>query len=390
MLSKSCRSPRKSFLGIFPNRSNPLYRHSVLDQSQLADLVKRERMRAYRRGIGFCLLLFDRKQPIELHALEKLIVEFRDRLRLTDDLGVLDQKLAVVLPDTDADGGQLVANDLLEIAKRLELDLDCELVTEESELDNNSQTFVKRPHFGGSHSRQDFNEDSSAMVAVLPRRVRTTSVTAVPQRSGVASLFVRPVPRSKRFIDIVGASFGLIALSPLFALTAIAIRRESPGAVLFKQLREGKDGRQFWIYKFRTMQDGADAIKDSLRQHSEQDGPAFKMTNDPRVTKVGKFLRKTCIDEVPQLINVLRGEMSLVGPRPLPVNESQACEEWQRQRLEVLPGMTCTWQVDGGRNIPFSDWMRMDLSYLRRQSLLFDISLIIRTTLVALRMKGSV
>ena len=225
-------------------------------------------------------------------------------------------------------------------------------------------------------------------VATLPETRRRQ--VEIPAGLKCRDLFVRPVPVWKRAIDLLGASAGLVALSPVFLLAAIAIARESRGGVFFRQLREGKDGKVFWIYKFRTMHDGADLIKDSLRQHSEQDGPAFKMTDDPRVTATGRFLRKSCVDELPQLINVIRGDMSLVGPRPLPVNESQACEDWQRDRLEVLPGMTCTWQVEGKRDIPFRDWMRMDLSYMRKQSLLFDVGLLFRTALVALRMKGSV
>lgn len=394
MLSKSFRTPRKSLLGFFPSRSNLLNRHAVLDQQQLSALVKRERMRMLRRGIGFCLLLFQRPEPVEFHALEKLLIEFRDRLRITDDLGVLEHQLVVVLPDTDREGGKLVANDLLLIARRLSLDLDCELVCDESDDEsNNDGSFAHRPHF--ETSVQDATlvgrdpESPQAVVAVLPKLERRLA-KPLAVRSGSKALFVQPVSRWKRSVDILGASVGLVVLSPVIALASVAILRESEGSVFFRQLREGKDGKPFWIYKFRTMQDGAESLKESLRPLSEQDGPAFKMSDDPRVTPVGRFLRRTCIDELPQLLNVLRGEMSLVGPRPLPVDESQACEPWQRQRLEVLPGLTCTWQVSGGRSIPFQDWMRMDLSYLRHQSLLYDLSLILRTALVALRMRGSV
>jgi lipopolysaccharide/colanic/teichoic acid biosynthesis glycosyltransferase len=138
------------------------------------------------------------------------------------------------------------------------------------------------------------------------------------------------------------------------------------------------------------MEEGAERRQLQLRAKSEQDGPAFKLAADPRVTRVGRYLRRTCVDELPQLINVLRGEMSLVGPRPLPVNESLQCEIWQRRRLEVLPGLTCIWQLRGGREVKFADWMRMDLQYVAHRSPWFDLQLIVRTIAVALLHRGSV
>jgi lipopolysaccharide/colanic/teichoic acid biosynthesis glycosyltransferase len=140
------------------------------------------------------------------------------------------------------------------------------------------------------------------------------------------------------------------------------------------------------MYKFRTMCVDAEASKAELRQFSEQDGPAFKLTNDPRVTPLGHFLRKTCIDELPQLWNVLRGEMSLVGPRPLPVDESRKCQPWQRRRLAVKPGLTCIWQVEGGISVSFDQWMRMDLRYAAARTPASDAKLLWKTfTKVLLR-----
>ena len=160
--------------------------------------------------------------------------------------------------------------------------------------------------------------------------------------------------------------------------------------MLFRQLREGKDGKRFHIYKFRTMCDDAEAMKHLLRHKSEQDGPAFKLESDPRLTVVGKYLRKSCIDELPQLLNVLKGDMSIVGPRPLPLDESVECDVWQRRRLIVLPGITCIWQARGDRNIKFADWMRMDMEYLKRRSFLFDMRLIAETVFAVILHRGSV
>ena len=199
-----------------------------------------------------------------------------------------------------------------------------------------------------------------------------------------------PTPWWKRTIDIVGAGTGLVVLSPILLVAAAAIKISSPGPVLFRQKREGLGGRQFDILKFRTMVLDAEAKQASLRDVSEQDGPAFKLKNDPRITRVGATLRKSCIDELPQLVNVLVGQMSLVGPRPLPVSESTECSPWQRMRLTVLPGLTCTWQARGGRNVSFDQWMRMDLDYIRNRGFVSDVRLIVETAFIALLQRGSV
>ena len=169
-----------------------------------------------------------------------------------------------------------------------------------------------------------------------------------------------------------------------------AIKYSSKGPVFFLQHREGKDGKRFGILKFRTMVVNAEALQTDLLNQSEQDGPSVQANNDPRVTKVGKYLRKSCIDELPQLWNVLKGDMSLVGPRPLPLHESLACTAWQRARLTVLPGLTCTWQAYGGRDVKFAQWMQMDLDYIKRRSFWFDLRLIFDTACIALMHRGSV
>jgi len=228
--------------------------------------------------------------------------------------------------------------------------------------------------------------------ASLSAKAQTASVTRLSGGSGIRMKFARPeaTPFWKRAIDVAGAGVGLMLLSPVFAVAAVAIKTSSRGPVFFLQEREGKDGEVFRILKFRTMCADAESQKANLREFSEQDGPAFKLKNDPRITKVGKYLRKSCIDELPQLYNVLTGSMSLVGPRPLPVDESMSCLPWQRQRLTVLPGLTCTWQARGGRDIKFAEWMRMDIEYINQRGFWFDLKLIGETAVVAVMHKGSV
>ncbi len=202
------------------------------------------------------------------------------------------------------------------------------------------------------------------------------------------ALFVKKLPWAKRAIDIAGATFGLLLASPVMLVAAAAVKLTSRGPIFFGQERDGLGGRSFRIYKFRTMIVGADDAKAALRHRSEQDGPAFKLKNDPRVTRIGRLLRRTCIDELPQLWNVLRGDMSLVGPRPMCSKEARHCTPWQRRRLEVTPGLTCIWQVHGGTKVTFGEWMRMDLRYARSRSLWKDLWLIFMTVPSVIRRDG--
>ena len=175
---------------------------------------------------------------------------------------------------------------------------------------------------------------------------------------------------------------GLIALSPIFLIVSILIRLESKGEIIFKQKRIGLNGKEFEMYKFRSMVANAEELKEKLAKENEMSGPMFKMRDDPRITKVGKFIRKTSIDELPQLINVVKGEMSLVGPRPSLPKEVAKFEEWMNERLLVKPGLTCYWQVSGRNNIDFEDWMKLDIKYVRERNFWLDIKLILKTILV--------
>ncbi|EJT6530384.1 sugar transferase [Clostridium perfringens] len=187
----------------------------------------------------------------------------------------------------------------------------------------------------------------------------------------------------KRVIDILGSGFGLIILSPLFLIVAIAIKVEdSDGNVLFSQKRVGQYGKEFNMYKFRSMVSNAEELKAKLMEKNEMSGPMFKMKHDPRITKVGKFIRKTSIDELPQLINILKGEMSLVGPRPSLPKEVAKFEPWMLERLEVKPGLTCYWQVMGRNDIDFEDWMKLYIKYVHDRNSWIDIKLIFKTFFV--------
>lgn len=186
----------------------------------------------------------------------------------------------------------------------------------------------------------------------------------------------------KRFIDIICSCLGIILLSPLFLIVAILIKKESKGKVFFAQYRVGYKGKIFKIYKFRSMVENAEELKKSLLEKNEMSGPMFKIKEDPRVTKVGRFIRKTSIDELPQLINVLKGDMSLVGPRPSLIEEVNKFKPWMLERLSVKPGLTCYWQVSGRNDIDFIDWMRLDIKYVKGKNIFIDIKLIFKTFFV--------
>jgi exopolysaccharide biosynthesis polyprenyl glycosylphosphotransferase len=193
----------------------------------------------------------------------------------------------------------------------------------------------------------------------------------------------------KRAVDIVGASVALILLLPLFSVVAVLIKVTSPGPVLFKQLRTGRRGEPFWIYKLRTMRVGAESEQQLLSVDNEIDGPIFKIRDDPRATKIGRLLRKTSLDEVPQLINVLKGEMSLVGPRPFPVAESEQIDGWAARRFDVRPGMTGLWQVSGRNDLPFDELRRLDYGYVASWSIWWDLKILWQTPRCVLRREGA-
>jgi exopolysaccharide biosynthesis polyprenyl glycosylphosphotransferase len=195
----------------------------------------------------------------------------------------------------------------------------------------------------------------------------------------------------KRTLDIAVAALLLLLLLPLLVCVAIAVKLSSPGPIFFQQDRIGVNKRRFKILKFRTMVPDAEKLMAHLERRNEVAGPVFKMKNDPRITPIGKWLRRTSIDELPQLFNVLKGDMSLVGPRPLPVRDYEGFnEDWQRRRFSIKPGITCLWQVNGRSGISFDQWMLLDLQYLDEWSLWLDLKILAKTVPAVLRGAGAV
>lgn len=193
----------------------------------------------------------------------------------------------------------------------------------------------------------------------------------------------------KRLFDLAAGLVILLLLLPIIPVIAIMIRLDSRGSVFFKQDRVGRDGQIFPFYKFRSMYQGAENQRKDVENLNEQDGPIFKVRSDPRITPVGRFLRKSSLDEIPQIFNVLRGEMSIVGPRPQMPAEVAQYQPWHRRRLEVTPGITCLWQISGRSQISFNEWMRLDMEYLKTRSLRTDLMIFFKTIPAVIARKGA-
>ena len=324
-------------------------------------VVERERGRSDRNGDPFSLLVFAATGEKTARATMLRLAEIlRHRLRITDQAGWLDGgRIAVVLPSTLPHGARVLANDIVATFPKDRVPPVCD---------------VHR------YPGEEPDETVSADVDDVAEWAGSDASAGAGE-----ALFVRRMPAWKRGTDIAVASIALVLLVPAFMLIAALVKLSSPGPAFFQQWRTGRGGRRFVLYKFRSMAVDADARKDEIRELNEQDGPAFKIRHDPRVTAIGRFLRKTGLDELPQLWNVLRGDMSLVGPRPLPCEETAECEGWHLQRLDVTPGLTCFWQTSDRTSVSFNDWMRMDVRYMRSQSFWQDARLILATAVVMLR-----
>ncbi len=227
------------------------------------------------------------------------------------------------------------------------------------------------------------------MLRYGPSRMSVEEIDGVPMLSFTRTPVDVVALATKRVFDVVASAVALVLLAPVFAAIAVAIRIESPGPFLFRQRRMGLNGREFDMLKFRSMYQDAEERLEALRSENEMSGPVFKMANDPRVTRVGRFIRRTSLDELPQFWNVLRGEMSIVGPRPPIPAEVRQYKRWQRRRLSMKPGITCIWQISGRNNIDFDRWMELDLEYIDTWSLWSDIAICFKTIPAVITSRGA-
>jgi len=362
-------------------RPRPIHRLKSLHSRRDIDaILHRECARCERNGHEFCLVVIRPADGGAARPLARLAKMLCRRARATDEIGWFEARhLCVVLPDTPAEGALAFVRDFTASANHRGLSPICNVLGYHGQAhSDNERLSVAQIARGIDEAGQDIQAGSRGRLA--PMR---------PVSAGeVSNLLVRPLPWWKRLIDVLGGSAILAAALPVMAVVALAVKISDRGPVLFKQRRAGLGGKPFTIYKFRTMVVDAEDKKRRLEHKSEQDGPAFKIKHDPRITRVGRFLRETSLDELPQLFNVLMGDMSLVGPRPLPLEESNRCATWHRRRLDVTPGLTCIWQVHGRSNVNFTEWIRMDRRYIRSRSLWQDLKLIVMTVPSILLRRG--
>ena len=354
----------------------------LLNAGQFYREVSRERIRASRRAIPFCVLTIQLVGTKQLRRQRRLLVRFlHSNLRVTDRKAAFgSNRFAALLVDTQEMGGRCVYDRIMQHAAKLDLQIEIDLkVHQPSGFDPDSDD--DNPP-SGDRRESDKVQPQSEWMRIDDADVQVTNEDP---------MVPKPIVKMgiKRAVDIAGSSFGLIAGGPLILGAMAFVKLTSPGPALFAQTREGRGGKPFTIYKLRTMVVDAEEQQAELRSASHRDGPAFKVDKDPRVTPIGKLLRSTCVDELPQLWNVLKGDMSLVGPRPLPWHESRECAAWHRRRLDVRPGMTCYWQVNKDQAKTFDEWMRMDLRYVDGFGLFRDLALILKTFIVPLTGQGS-
>lgn len=320
----------------------------VLDTRAFRRVVDHERARSDRSGMSFAVVVFDLRDPaapLEWHTTADLLVA---RLRTIDEIGwMAKNRLAVLLPYSSTEAGAKLGDD----------------VVAAHSLDTTPPNWVVYAYPSRWPAQGPGDDDENGE----------------PPIRQLEPFFAQPLPWWKRLMDIAGALVGMIVLAPILLAVAMALKLTSRGPIIFTQQRSGLGGRPFRMLKFRSMIADAELLRNELLGQNEQDGPAFKITNDPRVTRLGRWLRITHIDEFPQLWNVLKGEMSIVGPRPLPCHEAEACEVWQRRRLDVTPGLTCLWQTRGRPRKSFAGWMRLDLQYIHERSFWTDVKLILLT-----------
>lgn len=422
-------------------RTTPL--PGVLSETQLDQAISRERALSDRSLIPFSLLVVQLAEADD-RARGELADILRRRMRQGDLLGRLDRThLAVILPLTDAAGARCFAADVRALAAAAGLSCNGDIFTypdpaaaapvhRERELSPpptvaaaNGQGSSDRDHrtpppSHGTNGNGSFGHGGNGnngtgakkgesrergVAAGEPARLSIMDAPSMETHDPFAAslqrdigpakvaplwkAFVQPLSKHRRAFDIAVSAALLVLLSPLFLLIALLIKLTSRGPVLFRQQRAGLGGRPFTFYKFRSMQVGADLRKAELSDANEQDGPVFKMRNDPRMTPVGRFLRRASLDELPQLWNVLRGDMSLIGPRPPTLDEVENYEHWQRGRLGLTGGLTCLWQVNGRSEIGFTEWVRLDLRYARAHSPLGDLAILLKTVGAVLTGRGA-
>lgn len=370
------RSPRQI-------KSRKLFRVRLEHESACAD----------RNQHSLSLLVFD---IIGMKTADRTVRKFVqvviNRIRTTDVAGWLDEThLGILLLYTPENGARQLAED---IYQAIDFEMgrpQCQIYVYPFDWRNRSDNLGKFsreaiPKRAFSKTAQPFQKN---VTASHHRHDKTADNYKPIHTKALSELLLDNRPGWKSAMDLVGAILGLIIFSPIMLGIAVAVKLTSSGPIFFKQPRVGLGGKVFLCYKFRSMEIDAEEKKQNLARYNEQTGPVFKLRTDPRVSPIGKVLRKWSLDELPQLWNVLKGEMSLVGPRPLPCDEANQYQGWHLQRFSVTPGLTCIWQVSGRSDIQFERRIRMDVHYAKARSFMLDMMILLRTFPAVLSKRGA-
>lgn len=359
--------------------------HLVLALDNFKAVIERERAKADRNGHGFSLVTFrlgEETADQQARSFPRLLL---DKMRITDEIGWLSRRsIGVLLFSADVVGAHRFVNKVQEEMKQEKVP-PFSIFTYPDHPKHIEHRVVETAagEMPDSGSLSNIVSPETTSIISPPLNLRDIFMTRGDIKGGIRGI------TGKRILDILGASFVLLVISPVMLAAAIAVKLSSSGPIFFRQQRAGLGGRPFGCYKFRSMYVNADAMKEDLWQFNERTGPVFKMENDPRVTAVGQFLRKWSIDELPQLFNVLMGDMSLVGPRPPTMDEVAQYARWHNYRLEVQPGITCIWQVYARHDKCFDNWVRLDIRYKTTRSLWLDLKLLALTLPAVLSRRGA-
>jgi len=360
----------------------------ILNQKEFDAFIQRERNMVERHGSYFSLAVFNVNGIVHKpQDLKKITSMFKERLRCTDIAGWLDQgQIGLMLPLTTRENAHLVAKDIL---KRTDLDgkysyeIHLYPVNISNHIDSDNDARGSRKADSTRDSKSKSNQGNRSSAPKFDAQVPTD------QKDNLPGAFFSHCPLWKRTMDILISSAAILLLSPILLAVTVAVKMSSHGPILFRQKRCGFGGKVFRMYKFRTMIIDAEDHKHKLLADNHRNGPVFKIENDPRLTRVGNFLRRWSLDELPQLFNVLLGDMSLVGPRPPIVEEVRQYKIWQQRRLAVKPGITCIWQVRSRDSKDFDHWVREDIEYIAERSFLTDLKILIFTIPAVLSGKGA-
>ncbi len=395
----------KSFLRIvnpFSIKRRTIVESSIYDEKEFREIIGRERDRVDRHNGKFSLVSFGvrtlhRKENISEPLIRVLLAR---KLRSIDYAGrCCSGHISVMLHNADSKGAMCYVRNICHLYGNEANPIEFSIFTYPDESKNKGDGGIPEcfpSDFPLIGSKKDFERKSFCAKNIQEElsRISPPASTGMLKdnsspRWGFRNIFVKKMSVWKRIFDIVGSAVCVFIFSPIMLLLALIIKLSSTGPIIFKQKRAGICGRPFTFYKFRSMIINAEEKKKELLSHNLRTGPVFKMSNDPRVTFVGKFIRKWSLDELPQFFNVLKGDMSLVGPRPPTLDEVPEYDEWHKRRLDIKPGITCIWQVYARHNKSFENWVRLDIDYARSQSLLLDLKILFKTIPAVISRKGA-